>query len=190
MGRRAKVKPDSILDSAVSLVAQKGARGATIKAISARMAVNEASLYRHYRSKDDILASAYLRIVEEMAAEKQALAKSGVSFPELLREWIRITYAYFDKNPDAFAYVLLLPPPQAIRTSGIERAQGKIFLSLIRRALRAKEIRPLDAKLAYSHFSGIMLNVPRLIRDQVLRGPAVRYVDEVSAAVLRVLGDE
>jgi AcrR family transcriptional regulator len=187
MGRRAKISPNAITDSAIRLVVREGARHATVKAISAHMEVNEAALYRHYRSKDEILSSAYVRIVEEMAAEKRQLAKRGLPFRELVGEWIRLTYAYYDNNPDAFAYVLLLPPPRAVAASGIERAQGKLFLSLLRRALKNNEIRSVEPKLAYSHFSGIMLNVPRLIRDQVLRGPAKRYVDEVTAAVWQVL---
>jgi hypothetical protein len=46
----------------------------------------------------------------------------------------------------------------------------------------------LPPKLAYSHFSGIMLSVPRLIHEGVLRGPALSYLDEASEAVWRALG--
>jgi AcrR family transcriptional regulator len=190
MGRRPKVTRQAISDSAVRLVVQQGTRNATMRAISAGMAVNEAALYRHYKSKDEILASAYVGIVEEMAREKQHLAKSALPFRDLAREWIKLTYLYFDKNPDAFAYVLLLPPPSPVLASGITRVQGKLFLSLLRRALRNKEIRPIPAKLAYSHFSAIMLNIPRLLREGTLRGRAVHYVDDATDAVWRVLAAE
>ena len=50
-------------------------------------------------------------------------------------------------------------------------------MSLLRRALRNREIAPMFPKLAYSHFSGIMLNIPRLIYEGTLRGPASTYVD-------------
>ena len=187
MGRHAKINRQSITDSVVRLVAQSGPHSATMRAISADMNVNEAALYRHYKSKDEILWSAYARIVEDMALEKQHLAKANMPFRELLREWIRLTYVYFDANPDAFAYVLLLPPPRDDKSAAITQAQGKAFLSLIRRAIRNKEIAVIEPKLAFSHFSGIMLNVPRLIRDGVMRGPAIRYVDAVADAVWRIL---
>ena len=187
MGRPAKINRLSITACAVRLVAQSGPQGATMRAISADMAVNEAALYRHYKSKEEILWSAYARIVADMARDKQHLAKAEVPFRELLREWIRLSYVYFDANPDAFAYVLLLPPPNADSSAAVTQAQGKTFLSLLRRALRNKEIAPIAPKLAYSHFSGIMLNVPRLIREGTLRGPATRYVDDVTEAAWRVL---
>ncbi len=174
----------------MQLVVQHGARNATVRAISAAMAVNEAALYRHYRSKEEILASAYVRVVEEMLADKRALAKSALSLPQLIKEWIRLTYAYYDRHPDAFAYVLLLPPPTELASSDIVHAQGKLFLSLLRRAQRLREMPPMPSKLAYSHFSGIMLNIPRLIHTGTLRGPALRYVDACAAAACAVLGIE
>ena len=187
MGRRAKIDRQSISESAMRLVAQSGPHGATMRAISADMNVNEAALYRHYKSKDEMLWSAYVRIVEEMAREKQHLANADIPFREVLREWTRLTYAYFDANADAFAYVLLLPPPRDNNATAITQEQGKIFLSLIRRAIRNKEMAVIEPKLAYSHFSGMMLNVPRLIREGTLRGPAKRYVNTVADAAWRVL---
>ncbi|MEO6023167.1 MAG: hypothetical protein ABIP64_08635 [Burkholderiales bacterium] len=62
---------------------------------------------------------------------------------------------------------------------------GKIFLSLLKRALRNKEIAAMDLKLAYSHFAGIMRNIPRLTREGTLRGNAARYLDTVAEAAWR-----
>jgi AcrR family transcriptional regulator len=187
MGRHAKINRDTITASAIRLVVEGGARNATIKAISAQMDVNEAALYRHFKSKEEILSSAYVAIVDEMAQQKRHLAKSTLPFAEIVREWIKLTYDFYDGHPDAFAYVLLLPP-SSISNADISRVQGKLFMALIPRALRNGEIAPMLPKLAYSHFSGIMLNIPRLIYEGTLRGPARGYVDDAVSAVLRALG--
>ena len=71
MGRHAKITRDTITASAIRLVVEGGARNATIKAISAQMGVNEAALYRHFKSKEEILSSAYVGIVDEMAKQKR-----------------------------------------------------------------------------------------------------------------------
>lgn len=187
MGRHAKISRETITASAIRLVVEGGTRNATIKAISAQMDVNEAALYRHFKSKEEILSSAYVAIVDEMAQQKRHLAKSTLPFAEIVREWIKLTYDFYDSNPDAFAYVLLLPPT-SIANADISRVQGKLFMTLLRRALRNREIAPMFPKLAYSHFSGIMLNIPRLIYEGALRGPARAYVDDAVDAVLRALG--
>ena len=186
MGRRAKISRDTITASAIRLVVEGGTRNTTIKAIAAQMDVNEAALYRHFKSKEEILSSAYVAIVDEMAQQKRHLAKSTLPFAEIVREWIKLTYDFYDSNPDAFAYVLLLPPG-SISNAEISRVQGKLFMSLLRRALRNGEIAPMLPKLAYSHFSGIMLNIPRLIYEGALRRPARTYLDDAASAVLRAL---
>jgi hypothetical protein len=45
----------------------------------------------------------------------------------------------------------------------------------------------MPPELALSHFTGLMLNVPRLINEGTLEGPASRYVDDVADAVWRAL---
>ena len=57
--------------SAIRLVVEGGARDATIKAIAAQMDVNEAALYRYFKSKVEIFSSAYVEIVDEMAQQKR-----------------------------------------------------------------------------------------------------------------------
>ena len=187
MGRTAKISRAGITESAVRIIAQSGAQNATMRAISTDMDVNEAALYRHFKSKEELLWSAYSQIVAKMVSDKQHLSKVAIPFRVVVTEWVRISYQSFDANPDAFAYVLLLPPPSVAIATDVTRSQGKTFMTLLRRAMKNKEIAVMPVKLAYSHFSGILLNVPRLIREGVLPGPASQYVEQVVAAAWCVL---
>ena len=191
MGRPAKISCESIVEHTVRLVANEGLHCTTIRAISRSLNVNEAAIYRYYKSKEAIFWDAYARIVEEMIAEKQLVTESPKPFRELMSEWVLLTFTYFDRHPDAFTYVLLLPPPVELHASAkhqeILLAQGKLFKVLVSLALAKGEIRDISPELALCHFTGLMLNVPRLIREGQLTGPAVRYVDDVSSAVWRVL---
>ena len=47
---------------------------------------------------------------------------------------------------------------------------------------------PLTAELGMGHFTGVMLNVPRLINDGMLSGPAGTYTGEVLNALTRIFG--
>ncbi len=187
MGRPPKINCESIADCAVRLVVRNGRRSTTMRSISKAMGVNEAALYRYYKSKDALLWDAYARSVQKMIDEKEALARAPLRFQEKLREWVRLTYTFFDENPDAFTYVLLLPPPKDIEETDITHGQGQIFLALVRQAQEQQEVRDMLPELALCYFSGIMLNVPRLIQEKTLPGPASRYVDEVADAAWRIL---
>ena len=63
-----------------------------------------------------------------------------------------------------------------------------MFSQLIADASQAGEFPDTDPVLAMSHFSGLMLNIPRLINEGTLAPPALQYVDAVYAAVRGVFG--
>ncbi len=180
----------AIMDATVSLVANGGVGAATVRAIARQVGVTEGAVYRHYESKDALIWHAYATIVEEMAAAKRHLLEVDWPFRQRVHEWVRLTYDYYDRQPEAFTYVLLTPhdPPEAEREAAL--SQGRLFMELFRESAARGELRELKPEVALSHFTGIMLNVPRLINDGVLAGPAQQYVDEAVDAVWRVLAAE
>ena len=179
---------DVLIASTIRLVSRHGAESLTTRAIAAESGVTEGAIYRHYRSKEALRWQAYKLIVEEMYQEKLHLKTSTAPVRQKIREWVKLTFAYFDRYPDAFTYVLLLPPPPAAEgESAITTKQGDLFEQLMTEAGSAGLIRPISPAVARCHFTGLMLNVPRLINDGALPGPASLYTDEVGDAVWRVL---
>lgn len=176
-----------LVESTIDLIARGGVEAATVRAIAQASEVTEGTIYRHFPSKQELYRYAYRRIVNDMVVEKEKLLKSERSTPEKIREWIRLTFEYYDKYPEAFAYVFLVPVPKAISNDKSTRRQGDMFLKFIKEAQTANEIRNMLPELALSHFTGLMLNIPRLINADRLPGPALKYLDEVDNAVWRIL---
>jgi len=189
MVRNSRNTKEALLDATVRLVAAKGLEAATINAIARQAGVTEGAIYRHYRSKDELRWRAYKRTVEEMTHEKQRLLSVGLPIKETIREWIRLTYAYFDRYPDAFTYVLLTPHPQFQSESELEiiTRQGRLFTKLMKDARAEDTIRDLSPELAMCHFTGLMLNIPRFINEGVLQEPASHYVGATTLAIWQVL---
>lgn len=59
---------DRLLDAASAVFAEEGFRGATTRKIAARANVNEVTLFRHFASKEELLAAAIDRQVEASIA--------------------------------------------------------------------------------------------------------------------------
>ena len=128
-------------------------------------------------------------IVGEMIEEKQEILDSDLSTREAIGEWVRLTYAYYDGNRDAFTYVLLLPHPFAEAMGDEYHAQGRLFERLIRRGHRSGDVdRSMKPGLARAMFVGLFLSVPSQINEGGLKGPASGYAEEVTRAVVRALG--
>ena len=181
-----KSRKSDILAATIRLVAQKGVNGSTIRQIAAEAGVTEGAVYRHFDSKADLCHTAYCSIVEEMAAEKEQILKTDAPVAEKLADWVRVSYEYFDRYPEAFAYVLLTEHDFSPEQRAITRRQGRILMTLIEEATTTGSLKPIKPAIALSHFSGVMLNVPRLISEAVLEPPASQYVDEVVATIRKM----
>jgi len=180
---------NQLIHAFIRLAAEKGASHATTSAIAREAGITEGAIYRHYASKEELRWAAYKHTVQSMASQKQHLVTSDQPIQERIYSWIELTFAYYDHQPEAFTYVLLTPHRTFIDHSDDEilTCQGKMFMAMISQALEHGELRPISPQLALCYFTGLILNVPRLINDQALPGPALTYVDGVADAVWRVL---
>jgi AcrR family transcriptional regulator len=179
-----------LIRAAVRLGAAGGPAAITIGAIAHEAGVTDAAVYRHFRSKDELLSRAYAAIIDEMVADKQHLVTSDAPLAGRLREWVRLTYAYFDRSPEGYMFAALTPhvAPQADHVA--TKGHDELFHELFERARAAGQFRPISPALARSLFAGMVLNVPRTISEGKLPGPAGQYVEEVAAAAWRVLRPE
>lgn len=185
--KKRKNKKENITTATIWLIAHKGMQAAIIRAIAQRAQITEGAVYRHFPSKMELLQETYEHLVSSMAETKKHLAASEQPFSKKLRQWVRIMYEFYDEYPEACTFVLLTP-------HNLERElfhrQGKVFMRMFRTAQRTGEAKPMRAPLALSHFSGVMLNVLRLINEGTLGGPAIQYLDDVTMAIRQMLVEE
>lgn len=177
---------DNLKDAAIRLGARDGIDGASIRTIAREVGVTEGAVYKHFANKEELIREAYTSVVEEMARDKAVLVKADLPFEHAVRAWVKLTYQYFDANQDAFTYVLLMPHRFADALGEIYTRQGHMFRAFIVRAQENRQIREMDPDLAVAVFTGIVLNIPRLINEGALQGPAVSYDQEIADAVIRV----
>jgi AcrR family transcriptional regulator len=175
-----------LMAATIRLVAQGGDGAATIRNIASEVQITEGAVYRHFRSKDELCWEAYKRVVVQMAAEKQGLVTSDAPIRDRLREWIWLSFSFYDRNSEAFTYVLLNPPKMKAKDEDVTKAQGRLFQAMFKQAIHADSVRSLPLDVALCHFGGLMLNIPRMINEGALAGPATQYVEETANAVWRV----
>jgi AcrR family transcriptional regulator len=179
-----KNKKQEIVSATVRLVARQGVNGTSIRQIATAAGVTEGALYRHFKGKDDLCQQAYFTIVADMASRKEKIATSDLPIEEKIREWIRVSYDYYDQFPDAFAYVFFTDHAFPESWREITTRQSRIFRHIIQQIEPERD----KAELLLCHFTGVLLNVPRLIMEGVLPRPALGYTDEVATAIYRIFG--
>ena len=120
---------------------------------------------------------------------KQAIVRSSGPIPHKFRSWILVTYEYHDRFPEISGGYRLCPAQRSRPPTpdpGRRRTAGGGAGRHDRGGGRRGEVD--DPDLAVSHFTGHMLNLPRLIGESSIPGSAVQYLDAVVEAVYRVFG--
>lgn len=179
---------DALIEAALRVVARGGVQAGSIRSIAREAGFTEGTVYRHFRSKAELWHEAYARPMGDMVDEKTAMLLRVRSARRRLRRWIEITYDYFDRHPEAFTSILLTTHHLERVVGAPYRRNSELFMRMIREGQARGEIRPIRPALAMCLFSGMLLNVPRLISEGTLPPPARAYVRDVASAAWRLLG--
>jgi len=81
---------EALLEAAIKVFGESGIRGATTRRISEEAGVNEVTLFRHFRSKDDLIEAALSAYVKRI--ETPALPDVPVDPRAELLDWCRVHY--------------------------------------------------------------------------------------------------
>jgi AcrR family transcriptional regulator len=102
---------EALMKAAVKVFAEAGSRGATTRRIAQEAGVNEVTLFRHFKSKDDLLSTALASLAdlvaerqlpdrpEDPAAELTAWARDHHQQLHRYRALIRKAISEFEENP-------------------------------------------------------------------------------------------
>ncbi|MGP1345086.1 MAG: TetR/AcrR family transcriptional regulator [Phycisphaerales bacterium] len=179
---------EKLLGAAMRVVARTGP-AASVRAIAREAGLTEGALYRHFPSRDHLLGAAFAELVEPMIAEKENLVAMRVPARDRLREWVRCTYARFDRQPDAFAYVFLTPHEMPKEYAKLSGRQSTLLKALLQQASDEGTPIALPIDIAAHMFVAMLLAIPSAIYRKRLPRPASDHVDEVADAIWRALNN-
>lgn len=86
---------ESLLKATIKLFGEVGSRGATTRLIAQEAGVNEVTLFRHFKSKDELLESALESLVDIVAAK--SLPDNPTDPAAELTEWSRHHHKHLHK---------------------------------------------------------------------------------------------
>jgi TetR/AcrR family transcriptional regulator, fatty acid metabolism regulator protein len=116
-------KQIKIIDAAGKILTSSGISGLTTKNLGKEMQVSESSIYRHFKSKEEIIV-AMLDYLADQLEEKYTMGISKKEDPdEQLKQLFQLQFDYFSKYPH-FAV--------AIFTDGLLEESENINISLLR----------------------------------------------------------
>ena len=138
-----KVRQLEIITAAGEILSESGIGGLTTKNLAARMGFAESALYRHFKSKEDII----ITMLKYLAADMDKRFKyclSDINDAELqLKELFNNQFEFFKKNPHFLVAIFsdgLLEESKSINAAIIEimAVKKKYLLQIVKQGQRDK----------------------------------------------------
>jgi AcrR family transcriptional regulator len=183
MTNHARPGAAGIIEAAITVVADHGAVGASLRDFAAQAGVTEAAIYRHFLSRDDLLSQVFRHCASVLHSylEARAAASPGDEVAELAA-------AFFDfsaDHPREYAFIVAVHQQQL---RNIEPGDGPLpkdlFVEAIEARQRAAGGARLPASLVAAAIIGAVMGVT-LFREigQTHAGPddCRRYLRQAAA---------
>lgn len=94
-----------IIDASIELIAEKGIQELTIKNLSKKIGIVESAIYRHFKSKMDILLSILSLFRDSKEAMNQELSELSAGASEKLKQMLQKRFTFFAANPAIAAVI-------------------------------------------------------------------------------------
>ena len=120
-----------IIEVSGKILIEKGIKGLTTKTVASEMNFSESAIYRHFKSKEEILVALLSLLKQNMNKRLTAQIKPQNSATENFKAVFTSQFNYFKKNPHFVVAVLsdgLLDESKEIKTIILQLMQNKMQL--------------------------------------------------------------
>src|ERR1044071_688560 len=180
-------KRQQIHEAAMKLFVEKGIEGTTTREIAEAAKAGEGTMFRHYKSKEDLAWHLFDENLSRFVKELEDVVQKEAATRQKLGTLIAKCYELFETDRTLASYLLLSEHTAARRMPADYKTPFTILLGLVEQGQGRGELRPMDPVVAASLVFGAVLRVPlskiygRVQRD--LR----ELADEVTGACWKMI---
>lgn len=142
--------------AALALFARKGVDQTTTKDIAHGAGVAEGTLYRHYRSKDEMVRHLFMSHYARMAEQLDALEAGATGLNAKITAMVGAFCGLFESAPDMFRFLFLVQHGQLAHLPEDLRTPVHVVRDVIDAAIRNGEIPAQDPMLGAAMVFGLV----------------------------------
>ena len=176
---RPPLKKGAIERSALELFVEKGVDGTSIRDIAQRAGVTEGALYRHHRSKDDLVRHLYAQSFTQFTEIVESLGNQSTNPKDRVRLMIAQLVELHSRDSHVFRYVLVLHHKLLTEV----RVGERDFVGALSRAIGGN-----SADFMAQLVLGIIVQVSTAVEAGQLPGKLGDYSPRLIAAAMELVG--
>lgn len=175
-----------IHQAALELFVRHGVTETSVRDLAAAAGIAEGTLYRHYASKDDLVADLFVRNYTAFA-ERLCRLREIAGFRARVEAVVAEIFRFHDDDPTLFRFLLLVQHQALPRTGEGDANPVSVLQSMVADAIANGEVTLTDAPLATAMLLGLMLQPATAVVYGRLAGPLSPHASAIAAACWRAL---
>lgn len=185
--RKADHTRSRIERTALALFAEKGVDQTTTRDIAQGAEIAEGTIYRHFASKEVLIAGIFARHYGALGEELESLQAAERGVEAKLTAMIRRFCALFESDPDLFRFLFFVQHGQLEKLPKDAANPVRVIRAAVAGAMESGEIPARDPDLAAAWILGAVLQ-PAVFRIYGrLDRPLTELCDDTAAACGRML---
>lgn len=175
-----------IHQAALDLFVRRGVTETSVRDLAAAAGIAEGTLYRHYASKDDLVADLFVSNYTAFAGRLRALrAHSG--FRARIEAVAAEIFRFHDAEPTLFRFLLLVQHQALPRAVMGDDNPVSVLQAMVEDAIAAGEVTLADPPLATAMVLGLLLQPATALVYGRMSGPLAPHAPAIAAACRRAL---
>ncbi|MBS9476752.1 TetR/AcrR family transcriptional regulator [Ancylobacter sp. VKM B-3255] len=183
-GRDGTVTRARIEAEALTLFAQKGVDGTSVRDIAQATGLSEGALYRHFPSKEELARELFLSRYAALAGEIGAVDAGGGTLAEKISAVVGLACRLFDAEPALFAYLLI---HQHDHLTYVPETPEANVVEAVARLMRGAGLEAERATLAAAMALGCVVQPAVFALYGRLPGPLTARAEAIAGAVLGIV---
>lgn len=116
--KKAALKREEIMESAIAIIAEKGYHGTTMEDIASRLLMTKGSLYYYFKNKQELVYESQIKLLNESLENFKLVEKMKTDAQEKLVKMIRLHTEHLVSNKAGFE--LMIKPEEIFTEEQLE----------------------------------------------------------------------
>jgi len=179
---------EKIQSVALGLFIKNGITGTTTREIARKAGVSEGTIYNYFESKGDLAYRLFVRYMDEFRDVLSEKTSSVTGPEEKLSAAVRAFFGFAEKEPDAYAYIMIGHYTELRKMPYDKKKPRDIFVEIIGEGIREGVFTDMDETLGAAFVIGMITRAILFHTSGMLDMPYGELVEETASSSLRVLG--
>ena len=175
---------------ALNLFVEKGITATTIKDIANEAQIAEGTLYRHFKSKDELAQSLFVTSYEATIQSLNAIVSDSKNIAVQIKEMVEFFAQKFDEDPVLFRYLLLSQHNQVQYLSNDQNNAHYLLTEVVSEAMKNQLLPKEDPHIHAAIIMGIVLQSALSRVYQRIQRKMVDDAPILTKAILRAIQAE